>query len=1110
MKEDRFTSVSEHSRLHGYRLTELFDSGRSGLPVLRQFIRSICEATQLVQFDSHLLENYYNSILLSRTKTHFRSMMRYLFYIIFITVLEVGTRNPQTTPICVVRIGAFCAPILLAYVSTLSNPNHQVYVKLSFVLCLTTAVLIIWARVMIFRQEHGLYSPDIVLVIGIFALLPLRTTICVCISVMHLTVTIGLEVYHSSVKDIPLKHSWLNIDAFRRLQHSNRTHALSRPLKIVAIQTLAWLPILLTALYVRFWNIVRRCFTFFKLGKSVQARNECKSALKGQVRWIEAIMPSVIRIEYQALRQKNIDVSSSMWVFNRTYDNVSILFADIVGFTRMSSNKTAHRVVTMLNNLFNRFDELCQTTKCEKIGTLGDCYYCVSGCPIAQPNHAVCCVEMGLGMCRIIKAFNRDFDESVGMRIGVHTGRVNAAIIGSQRFRFDVYSYDVIIASALESTGRAGRVHISENTFELVKNIYNCSRGEPLQIRKEQVRGIAGMELVNTYISSYFVDPRSSLWRTKHERYGQAQTELYSEMDQHSPAHRRSMSFSENETSSTEVSMGDEQVNRSSLNTREIPWRLTRNEPETLTGVIHSFERDMQLIDSLQTDSEKQCTLFQDLPLSPTTLAFRDPESEWHYYSQVRDPTKKIYMDSRKVSPLVDVSVCLAVLLISFLNCFLLASYHESVSTEYVIMSVVAVTIDVIICGLVSFAATNYDHHIGNARKRVLHRILIHPLINELCMAIITIMPSLMLSSFLKYTMNEELLLAKRQILSIVAFHCVLIHVLPLSSFFWARISCAIISLLIITLSGNCVTRLRCPNPLCSSLVPTRHGFTYVSFCYVLRVELIACLVLVGLVTRENERNCRLCFYVSREAEICGDQSEQAVNEAQEMLYNIIPKYVMDHLKLRTHDDVSGQKSFNYAVSIPNAGVAFATISNFFSNYYREDYKGGENALKLLNSIVCIFDSFLGRPDMKDVEKIKTINDCYMVAAGLNRDEVTRNRSNILHLVALMNYCHMIIEALNEFNDMYIIGTDKFEIKVGYNAGPLIAGIIGNTKPMYDIWGNTVNVASRMYSTGIVGKIQVPQDVADELQGHFRFVYRGEIFVKGKGDMKTYLCEKNR
>lgn len=78
-------------------------------------------------------------------------------------------------------------------------------------------------------------------------------------------------------------------------------------------------------------------------------------------------------------------------------EDVSILFADIVGFTKMSSTKNAEELVAILNDLFERFDDLCEHHGCEKISTLGDCYYCVSGCPEPRPDHARCCIEMGLG-----------------------------------------------------------------------------------------------------------------------------------------------------------------------------------------------------------------------------------------------------------------------------------------------------------------------------------------------------------------------------------------------------------------------------------------------------------------------------------------------------------------------------------------------------------------------------------------------------------------------------------------------------------------------------------------------------------------------------------------
>lgn len=162
-------------------------------------------------------------------------------------------------------------------------------------------------------------------------------------------------------------------------------------------------------------------------------------------------------------------------------ESVSILFADIVGFTGMSSNKTAEQLVTLLSDLFGRFDVLCGRHGCEKISTLGDCYYCVSGCPEPRADHAVCCVELGLAMIGAIALFDQERKESVDMRVGVHTGTVLCGIVGTKRFKFDVWSNDVTLANRMESTGRPGKVHVSEKTLAFLQNQYYVQPAEQIQ-----------------------------------------------------------------------------------------------------------------------------------------------------------------------------------------------------------------------------------------------------------------------------------------------------------------------------------------------------------------------------------------------------------------------------------------------------------------------------------------------------------------------------------------------------------------------------------------------------------------------------------------------------
>ena len=128
-----------------------------------------------------------------------------------------------------------------------------------------------------------------------------------------------------------------------------------------------------------------------------------------------------------------------------------------------------------------------------------------------------------------------------------------------------------------------------------------------------------------------------------------------------------------------------------------------------------------------------------------------------------------------------------------------------------------------------------------------------------------------------------------------------------------------------------------------------------------------------------------------------------------------------------------------------------------------------------------------------------------MIASGLNPETRNSNTHPHAHLFALMDFCQQLLHRLQDFNAE--IFNFSFEMAIGFNCGPVTAGVIGTTKLLYDIWGDTVNVSSRMYSTGVSGHIQVTGDCAKYLEPMFDFDYRGQIFVKGKGDLPSYLLK---
>jgi class 3 adenylate cyclase len=151
------------------------------------------------------------------------------------------------------------------------------------------------------------------------------------------------------------------------------------------------------------------------------------------------------------------------------------LFADIVGFTTFASKTPATKVVEMLNKVFLEFDKLSEKYGVEKIKTIGDCYMAACGVPEFNQKHATEIAKMALDMKQIIKKNYPELD----IRVGINSGKVVAGVIGSKKFVYDLWGDTVNIASRMESHSEPGKIQISENTYQYLKNNFNLEyRGE--------------------------------------------------------------------------------------------------------------------------------------------------------------------------------------------------------------------------------------------------------------------------------------------------------------------------------------------------------------------------------------------------------------------------------------------------------------------------------------------------------------------------------------------------------------------------------------------------------------------------------------------------------
>ena len=179
-------------------------------------------------------------------------------------------------------------------------------------------------------------------------------------------------------------------------------------------------------------------------------------------------------------------------IIAKKYPNVTVLFTDIVGFTRMSDRMTAEQVVTMLNKMVSRFDIRAKQCGIEKIKTIGDAYMAASGLSEDSGNDGA---EKMLKFARIlieeVRDFNARYRADVKIRVGMNTGNLVAGVIGKTKFIYDVWGDTVNVASRMESTGEPMKIHVSESTYEQTKHLCTYSDGVDVEVK--------GKGLMRTY-----------------------------------------------------------------------------------------------------------------------------------------------------------------------------------------------------------------------------------------------------------------------------------------------------------------------------------------------------------------------------------------------------------------------------------------------------------------------------------------------------------------------------------------------------------------------------------------------------------------------------------
>ncbi len=216
------------------------------------------------------------------------------------------------------------------------------------------------------------------------------------------------------------------------------------------------------------------CDTFNSMTRSIREKKQLIEQKNAEnERLLLNILPGVIA---ERLKHGEKNIADA-------FAEVTVLFADVVGFTAFSAHTPAAELVSLLNDLFSRFDAVSQKHGVEKIKTIGDCYMAVCGLPQPRPDHARAMAEMALDMVRLLGEFNRQRGTNLQLRIGLNSGPVVAGVIGSIKFIYDLWGDTVNLASRMESTGVPGAIQVSESVYRELSGAYKFEERGLIEVK---------------------------------------------------------------------------------------------------------------------------------------------------------------------------------------------------------------------------------------------------------------------------------------------------------------------------------------------------------------------------------------------------------------------------------------------------------------------------------------------------------------------------------------------------------------------------------------------------------------------------------------------------
>lgn len=746
--------------------------------------------------------------------------------------------------------------------------------------------------------------------------------------------------------------------------------------------------------------------------------------------------------------------------FLHLYFDISILFSDLVEFTKFSSTVTAEELISILNRQFSCFDELCLEYRLEKIKTVGDAFFALGGSSGTGEEHTADCIGLGLSMVEALNAMNEEYGWEFKIRIGVACGTGLVTVLGKEKLTFDVFGRAVSEGELMEQSSPHGRVHVTDAVYKRTSHFFEFEESDPIKGRLAKT--YLAVKEKPIYLERKFTEivieeiPYSPVVESKSNAYpifldfsqGVFET-LTPELQSSTFAQSEGSLFKQKEWESHEITTNFSQKvkeHRKQNHIEEIHFQVKKKVVSIQLQILDNqiYIKDEMINKTLNIDKIEETVKEKPKPLSLNRIYLLfDRKTTLSYIRQ----TYKLRRGNLKY-------IFILLLIFNIIICGCMVAIFPEFAFRGIFIAwycILLLSLIVTILFLFPFLAKYF--FIGAM----------------VCFwFVLTSVTYLFFLYFLPFDAFDQLigLLGCWALLALNIFPNI-----PFIVKVFINIPLTAITILIHTIYVVFYNGKNGANP-----------FLYVSMIIQMLIQIFGSYV--------SELNQANVFILRRNQKIekANIQIEQQKNNM--VIQSVLPVNIVDRLK------TGGENVHRPFVSdfIHSGSILFAEFYGFGKEAIIEPVI----AIGILNDLFSLFDTITVR---NHSFKIKSIGGTYLAVSGLN------NESS--HAIALSNTA---LEIRNESRKLLasykkLISAPKEEelgVRIGCHSGPFSCGVVGETKYLYDTFGDSINKTARLKSSSEVGKILCSQELYEATKNNFDFKVRGEIHLKGKGNTMTY------